>query len=150
MQIPYPMVLRRGNKGFARLSWEQALDLIADEMKPIAPERMAFFTWHKTIGATILILTLVRLGYRVLNPPPPYPEEMPAWRRTAAAWSHRLLYFLLIALPLTGLIARQRHVTAVRKSQQDPHCCLGASWDAFLSAAGHLDDVVPLGAQRVV
>jgi molybdopterin-dependent oxidoreductase alpha subunit len=42
-RIPYPMVLRRGNKGFARLSWEQALDLIADEMKPIAPERMAFF-----------------------------------------------------------------------------------------------------------
>ncbi len=72
---------------------------------PRGPERMAFFTWHKTIGATILVLTLVRLGYRVLNPPPPYPEEMPAWRRTAAAWSHRLLYFLLIALPLTGLIA---------------------------------------------
>jgi molybdopterin-dependent oxidoreductase alpha subunit len=42
-RIPYPMVLRRGDKGFSRFTWEQALDLIADEMKPIAPERMGFF-----------------------------------------------------------------------------------------------------------
>ena len=69
------------------------------------PERMEVFTWHKTIGATILILTLIRLFYRLINPPPAYPEDMPEWRRTAAVWSHRLLYFLMIALPLTGLIA---------------------------------------------
>ena len=69
------------------------------------PARMEFFAWHKTVGATILVLTLVRLGYRLMNPPPPYPPEMPDWRRTAAAWSHRILYTLLILLPLTGLIA---------------------------------------------
>jgi len=69
------------------------------------PARAEFFTWHKTVGATILVLTLVRLAYRLTNPPPPYPREMPRWRRNAAIWSHRLLYFLLIALPLTGLIA---------------------------------------------
>lgn len=69
------------------------------------PARAEFFTWHKTVGATILLLTLVRLGYRLMNPPPPYPPDMPRWRRTAAVWSHRLLYFLLIALPLTGLTA---------------------------------------------
>ena len=69
------------------------------------PARAEFFTWHKTVGATILILTLARLGYRLKNPPPPYPPEMPDWRRMAAVWSHRILYFILIALPLTGLIA---------------------------------------------
>ena len=69
------------------------------------PARAEFFTWHKTVGATILILTLARLGYRLKNPPPPYPPEMPDWRRMAAVWSHRILYFMLIALPLTGLIA---------------------------------------------
>jgi len=72
---------------------------------PRGPVRMEYFTWHKTVGATILLLTLVRLGYRLKNPPPPYPPEMPDWRRTAAVWSHRLLYTLLIVLPLTGLIA---------------------------------------------
>lgn len=69
------------------------------------PERMELFTWHKTVGATILVLTLLRLAYRLMNPPPPYPPEVPSWRRTAAVWTHRLLYFLMIALPLTGLIA---------------------------------------------
>lgn len=69
------------------------------------PARTEFFTWHKTVGATILVLTLVRLAYRLTNPPPPYPREMPEWRRTAAVWSHRLLYFLLIVIPLTGLVA---------------------------------------------
>jgi len=76
---------------------------------PKGPERMAFFSWHKTVGAAILVLTLVRLGYRLLNPPPAYPAEMPAWRRAAALWSHRLFYFLLIGLPLTGLIAVSGH-----------------------------------------
>ena len=69
------------------------------------PERAMVFTWHKTLGATILVLTLIRLWYRLRNPPPPYPPDMPDWRRIAAVWSHRLLYFLLIALPLTGLTA---------------------------------------------
>lgn len=69
------------------------------------PARMEVFTWHKTVGATILVLTLIRLVYRLKNPPPPYPPDMPDWRRRAAIWSHRLLYFLMIVLPLTGLIA---------------------------------------------
>jgi cytochrome b561 len=76
---------------------------------PRGPARMEYFTWHKTVGATILLLTLIRLGYRLKNPPPPYPPDMPDWRRIAAVWSHRLLYTLLIVLPLTGLIAVSDH-----------------------------------------
>ena len=75
------------------------------ELLPRGPERAMLFTWHKTIGATILLLTLVRLGYRLKNPPPPFPPELPRWRRHIAVWNHRAFYFLLIALPLTGLIA---------------------------------------------
>lgn len=67
--------------------------------------RTDLFTIHKTLGAAILIITLLRLGYRLINPPPPYPTDMPRWDRFIAAWSHRLVYALLIALPLTGLIA---------------------------------------------
>ncbi len=67
--------------------------------------RMELFAIHKTLGATILIVTLLRLGYRLINPPPPYPTDVPRWDRFIAVWSHRLVYALLIALPLTGLIA---------------------------------------------
>ena len=69
------------------------------------PERTEMFAIHKTLGATILIVTLLRLGYRLINPPPPYPSDMPKWDRFIAAWSHRVVYTVLIALPLTGLIA---------------------------------------------
>ena len=69
------------------------------------PQRMEVFTWHKTLGAFILILALVRLAVRLMNPPPPYPSDFPKWERAAAVWSHRLFYLLLIALPLTGLAA---------------------------------------------
>ena len=69
------------------------------------PERAYVFGWHKTWGALILILALVRLAVRLMNPPPPYPADEPRWKRFIAVWNHRLFYILLIALPLTGLAA---------------------------------------------
>lgn len=69
------------------------------------PERGEMFAIHKTLGAAILLVTLLRLGYRLINPPPPYPSDMPKWDRFIAVWSHRVVYTALIALPLTGLIA---------------------------------------------
>lgn len=72
---------------------------------PKGPERMELFAWHKTVGALILLLALIRLAVRLMNPPPPYPADFPQWRRFVAVWSHRTLYFMLIALPLTGLAA---------------------------------------------
>ena len=70
-----------------------------------SPERMEVFAWHKTLGALILVLALVRLAVRLMNPPPPYPTDFPKWERFVAVWNHRLFYILLIALPLTGLAA---------------------------------------------
>lgn len=69
------------------------------------PERMELFTWHKTIGPLILLVTLARLAYRLNNPPPPFTPELPRWERLAAVWNHRLFYILLIAMPLVGLVA---------------------------------------------
>ena len=59
----------------------------------------------KQFGATILVVTLLRLAYRLAKPPPPYPADMPKWDRALAVWSHRIVYAALLALPLTGLIA---------------------------------------------
>lgn len=76
-----------------------------NELLPKGPQREDLFTWHRTIGAVILLLALARLAVRLMNPPPPYPSDFPKWERFAAVWSHRLFYILLIALPLTGLAA---------------------------------------------
>lgn len=69
------------------------------------PEREFLFSWHRTVGATILLLALIRLAVRLMNPPPPYPSDFPKWERFLAVWNHRLFYLLLVALPLTGLAA---------------------------------------------
>jgi cytochrome b561 len=69
------------------------------------PERASLFTWHRTIGAIILLVVLARLTYRLANPPPPYPPELPKWERVAGTWNHRLFYLLLIALPIGGVLA---------------------------------------------
>ncbi|QIL03019.1 cytochrome b [Sphingomonas sinipercae] len=69
------------------------------------------FTWHKTTGAVILLLTLARLTYRISNPPPPLPDDLSRWERFAAVWNHRLFYILLLALPVGGLIAVSARAT---------------------------------------
>lgn len=72
---------------------------------PRGPERSYVFDWHKTVGVLIFLLALARLGVRLMNPPPPYPSDEPKWKRFVAVWNHRAFYFLLLALPLTGLAA---------------------------------------------
>jgi cytochrome b561 len=68
-------------------------------------ERANLFTWHRTVGGLILLIVVARLTYRLVNPPPPYPAELPRWERFAGSWNHRLFYLLLIAMPIVGLIA---------------------------------------------
>lgn len=75
------------------------------------PAQMEMFTWHKTVGALILLVTLVRLAYRLKNPPPPYPTDLARWERVAGTWNHRIFYALLILMPLSGLTAVSAHET---------------------------------------
>ena len=42
-RLPYPMVRQRGEAGFTRVTWDEALDLIAGRLRETAPERMAFY-----------------------------------------------------------------------------------------------------------
>jgi cytochrome b561 len=57
---------------------------------------------HKSIGLTVLVLSVIRLAWRLINPVPPLPAGMNAFQRLAAHASHFLLYFLIIAIPLSG------------------------------------------------
>jgi molybdopterin-dependent oxidoreductase alpha subunit len=42
-RLPYPMVRRRGDKGFVRVTWDVALDLIAQRVSRSEPDRLAFY-----------------------------------------------------------------------------------------------------------
>jgi molybdopterin-dependent oxidoreductase alpha subunit len=42
-RIPYPLIRRKGERGFSRLSWDEALGLVAARMDAAAPDRMGMF-----------------------------------------------------------------------------------------------------------
>jgi cytochrome b561 len=67
-------------------------------------EAIAFdaYQWHKSLGLTILVLSLLRVGWRLANPPPPLPATMTRIERKAAKTLHGLFYLLTLGLPLVG------------------------------------------------
>lgn len=58
--------------------------------------------WHQSFGLTVLILTLVRIGWRIGHPVPPMPGHMPGWQKLIARFTHWAFYALMLGLPLTG------------------------------------------------
>ncbi len=71
---------------------------------PNAPAKFKLFQLHKSIGITILALSLLRLAWRLAHRPPPLPLGMKRWERLAAHGTHWLFYFMMIAMPMTGWI----------------------------------------------
>ncbi len=68
----------------------------------VSPLKLDLFVWHKSIGVTILLLVVLRIAWRLRNPPPALPDGMAAWERRLANASHALLYVLMFIVPLTG------------------------------------------------
>jgi cytochrome b561 len=57
---------------------------------------------HITIGFLVLMLSLVRIGWRFTYTAPPPPAGSPKWERVLAASIKGLFYVLILAIPLTG------------------------------------------------
>jgi cytochrome b561 len=73
---------------------------------PFSPQRLKLFNWHKWIGITFLVLTVLRLLWRFAHRPPALPEAisnaMPDWQMRAYHATHHLMYLLFFAVPLIG------------------------------------------------
>jgi cytochrome b561 len=67
-------------------------------------EMFAAMPLHKSIGFTVLGLSLFRLAWRITHPAPPLPAAMPGWEKAAALSLHWIFYALMIILPMTGWI----------------------------------------------
>ena len=59
---------------------------------------------HKSVGLTVLALTIVRIVWRLTHRPLALPATIPQWERTAAGITHFLFYALMLILPLSGWI----------------------------------------------
>jgi cytochrome b561 len=66
--------------------------------------RAWWFNLHKSIGLTLGILILVRVGWRLTHRAPPLPDTMPRWERIAASANHLLLYACMIVQPVSGYL----------------------------------------------
>ncbi|HLK24593.1 MAG TPA: cytochrome b [Caulobacteraceae bacterium] len=101
-------VERRYNVGAIVLHWAIALLILANiglawwfntlhgDAK-IEPVQL-----HKSIGITVLILSVLRLALRFVVPPPPLSAVLKPWERWLARLVHALFYVVMIGMPLTG------------------------------------------------
>jgi cytochrome b561 len=74
------------------------LEDVPKDWQPVA------FNIHKLIGLTILTLMMLRLLWALANIKPMLPLDMPAWQRLAARTVHKLLYLVVIAMPIAGWV----------------------------------------------
>ena len=69
---------------------------------PARPDRFFYRSIHADIGYLVLVLTVVRLIWRAINPAPALPADTPRWQRIAAHISHGALYAVTILVAMLG------------------------------------------------
>jgi cytochrome b561 len=95
------------------LHWLLALAIIATlgvglyvEGLPFSPHKLKVMSWHKWAGITILVLSAVRLLWRLTHPAPPLAPAvlaaMAPWQHQVHRGTHVVLYLLFFAVPLLG------------------------------------------------
>jgi len=73
------------------------------------PLRFLALMLHVSSGLTVLALTVVRVAWRLLNDPPPYPAGMKPWERHTAHFAHFVLYAAMVLMPLSGWAILSAH-----------------------------------------
>ena len=109
------MIIQRYNTAAILLHWLTALIVLAMigmglwmvTIPPKTPPRELLFNLHKSLGIVVIMITLVRLGWRWSHPPPPWPPEMEPWNKRAAQIVHGLLYAALLVQASSGYLASE-------------------------------------------
>jgi cytochrome b561 len=70
---------------------------------------IAILHLHRSVGLTIWLLTLFRLGWRHFAKYPDWPSDMSRAMRVAAATTEYTLYALLLAQPILGILQTNAH-----------------------------------------
>ena len=77
----------------------EALHAESEAMRAAAFEQTQI---HKSVGLTVLALTVIRILWRLLHPAPPLPSTMKWYEKTGSHLSHSGFYALMLLMPLTG------------------------------------------------
>jgi cytochrome b561 len=68
------------------------------------PPRAYFFNLHKSIGLISGVFIALFIGWRLRYVPPPHPDTMARWEMKLAVLAHRLIYFFLILVLVSGYV----------------------------------------------
>lgn len=74
---------------------------------PKGVEKLQAAGMHKSFGVILLLLILARLAWRLINVTPKEPEGTPAIQNILARGMHWVLYTLMFAQPLSGILMSQ-------------------------------------------
>jgi molybdopterin-dependent oxidoreductase alpha subunit len=55
-RLPFPMVRRKGEKGFSRVSWQESLELVAQAIRRTSPQHMGFFATSRGLTNEVYYL----------------------------------------------------------------------------------------------
>ena len=69
---------------------------------PARPDRYFYRSIHADIGYLVLLLMVLRLAWRIINPTPALPADSARWTRIAAGISHAALYLVTILVAMLG------------------------------------------------
>lgn len=78
--------------------------LVTWQLAEAASPRTFYFNLHKSIGITLFALIIFRIFWRISHRPPAPLASLKAWERKLSTGAHHLLYLLMVAIPVSGLI----------------------------------------------
>ena len=68
------------------------------------PWRQGYYVVHKTIGFIVLFLVIVRIVWHFRSPAPALANNLRGWERKCAKTAHLALYFVMLAVPISGFV----------------------------------------------
>lgn len=110
----------RYSTGAIVLHWLIALAIVGNwllaqyaeqlEEQKLEAQHEAAMGSHFALGVAVLLLSVLRIVWRLMHrPPEPNPAHKP-WERRLSSVVHKLFYILIIALPLTGYMMLQTYL----------------------------------------
>ena len=68
-------------------------------------QRGYYYRLHKSFGLSAYALVLLRIFWRLRNPPPVLPSDFNSFHVTASRFVHQMTYLLLFIMPITGYLS---------------------------------------------